>query len=138
MWETIRGYLTFTRKERYGVLFLLLLVSILFVLPFFKPSTGDPDPGAYQNMKEGIRKFESRIADSAGDSDNHHRYREQPGDESTNDPSNVKKPLAPELFYFDPNQNSASDWQRLGLTHRLSNTISLYWPFWKAIRKYTD
>ncbi len=39
MWETIRGYLTFTRKERYGVLFLLLLIVIFFLLPyFFKPS----------------------------------------------------------------------------------------------------
>ena len=35
MWETIRGYLTFTKKERLGVLFLLLIISILFVLPYF-------------------------------------------------------------------------------------------------------
>ena len=64
MWETIRGYLTFTRKERLGVLFLLLLISVLFVLPyFFKPSVGDPDPEAYEKMKAGIRKFESGLND---------------------------------------------------------------------------
>jgi hypothetical protein len=58
MWETIRGYLTFTRKERYGVLFLLLLIVIFFILPyFFKTSPGDRDPEAYNKIKTDIRKF---------------------------------------------------------------------------------
>ena len=62
MWETIRGYLTFTRKERFGVLFLLIIISILFILPyFFRPAVGDPDPAAYEKMKAEIRKFESKI-----------------------------------------------------------------------------
>ena len=66
MWETIRGYLTFTRKERYGVLFLLLLIIIFFILPyFFKSSTGDRDPETYNKIKDDVRKFESRISDSS-------------------------------------------------------------------------
>ena len=78
MWETIRGYLTFTRKERYGVLFLLLLISLFFVLPyFFKPAPGDRDPAAYNKIQGDIRKFESRISDSSHEADSHDRYSHQ-------------------------------------------------------------
>jgi hypothetical protein len=52
MWETIRGYLTFTRKERFGVLFLLGIITGLFVLPyFFQPHPGDPGPMVSEKMK---------------------------------------------------------------------------------------
>ncbi|MDP9040468.1 MAG: hypothetical protein M3N30_00705, partial [Bacteroidota bacterium] len=74
MWETIREYLTFTRKERYGVLFLLILIIVLFVLPyFFQPRSGDPDPGMYEKMKDGILKAEADLADSARSADIHDR-----------------------------------------------------------------
>src|SRR5881275_1533128 len=75
MWETIRGYLTFTRKERYGVLFLLILVFVFFVLPFFlKQSPGDKDPASYPRMKDEIRKFESGSSDSSDESADPGRY----------------------------------------------------------------
>jgi competence protein ComEA len=66
MWEMIRGYLTFTRKERFGVLFLLILISALFVLPYMcRPAVGEPDPATYEKMKEEIRRFESAGLDSS-------------------------------------------------------------------------
>src|SRR3982751_4281153 len=75
MWETIRGYLTFTKKERYGVLFLLVLVFILFVLPFFlKHSPGDPDPASYSEMIENVRKLESHVSDPSAESVKPDRY----------------------------------------------------------------
>jgi competence protein ComEA len=125
MWETIRGYLTFTKKERFGVLFLFILVMILFVLPyFFKPSVGDPDPAAYEKMKTEIQKFESFAADSTGKKDGHDHYQNRksiPGDsEKTNSGSNA------ELFYFDPNKIQAADWKRLGLTEHLAQTVLHY------------
>ena len=62
MWETIRGYLTFTRKERYGVLFLLLLIIVFFTLHyFFKRSPGDPDPETYKKIQSEIQTFISRV-----------------------------------------------------------------------------
>ena len=76
MWETIRGYLTFNRKERIGVLFLLLLMVVLFVLPyFFRPAAGSPDAAAYELMKDGIRKFEK--GDSSA-TKNYDHYKQEP------------------------------------------------------------
>jgi competence protein ComEA len=123
MWETIRGYLTFTRKERLGVLFLLLLISVLFVLPyFFKPSVGDPDPAAYEKMKAGIQKFESGLKDSTQAANNHRRY----GYPEKGFTGNTERTVPAQMFYFDPNQISLDQWQKLGLSERLSKTILRY------------
>ena len=122
MWETFRGYLTFTRKERFGVLFLLILTSMLFILPyFFRPAVGDPDPAAYEKMKAGIRKFELKEMDSSREAVNRDRYY---GDKP--DTRSASPPLHAELFYFDPNRIHAGDWLRLGISERLSQTIIHY------------
>jgi competence protein ComEA len=127
MWETIRGYLTFTRKERYGVLFLFLLISLFFVLPYlFKPSPGDHDPAADKLMKEDIRKFESRASDSSHEADNHDRYHHEKLVPAGAIQANTEMNTESGLFYFDPNKIPASDWVRLGLSDRLTQTIRHY------------
>jgi competence protein ComEA len=127
MWETIRGYLTFTRKERYGVLFLLVLIIILFILPyFFRPAVGEPDPAAYEKMKEGIQKLESGLADSSLEKVAPSRYadRKRFGEEINSGKSGP--PVRTEMFYFDPNRLNARDWRRLGLSEHLTQTILHY------------
>ena len=134
MWETIRGYLTFTRKERFGVLFLLIIISILFILPyFFRPAVGDPDPAAYEKMKAEIRNFESKDMDSSRAAVIRNRYHDYKPD--TRD---IQSPLRAESFYFDPNSINAGDWQRLGLTERLSKTILHYTEKGGRFLKPTD
>ena len=137
MWETIRGYLTFTRKERIGVLFLLLLISGLFLLPyFFRPVPGDPDPAAYKKLEAGIQKFESRINDSSANSTIHHRYQKfREHDAETGSPV---KTYRGELFYFDPNILPAKDWQRLGISERLTQTVMHYIGKGGRFRKAED
>ncbi|HEY2349140.1 MAG TPA: helix-hairpin-helix domain-containing protein [Puia sp.] len=127
MWETIRGYLTFTRKERFGVLFLLILIFVFFVLPFFlKPSPGDPDPAAYLKLKEDIRKFETRSPDSSVKADSHDSYSAQNSISSTENSAGNKKNSVINMFYFDPNKIQAADWLSLGLPDRLARTITHY------------
>jgi competence protein ComEA len=127
MWETIRGYLTFTRKERYGVLFLLLLIIILFILPyFFKPSSGDRDPETYNKIKEEVRKFESLKSDSSHESDKHDRYPHQKIFSAAGNQSKADMQDEIHMFYFDPNKIQADDWIRLGLPDRLAQTIRHY------------
>jgi competence protein ComEA len=127
MWETIREYLTFTRKERYGVLFLLILIIILFVLPyFFQPRPGDPDPEAYEKMKDGILKAEAGLADSGRSADMHDRKENNntrhpkiyQGDEMISGHS--------DMFYFDPNIIGENKWHQLGLREHLIQTIQRY------------
>lgn len=127
MWETIREYLTFTRKERFGVLFLILVITILFILPyFFKPSVGDPDPAAYEKMKADIRGFESRNRDSSRPAFGPVSYSLQKKMATEFYPGGYNPSIRKELFYFDPNTIPAGDWQRLGLPDRLIRTILRY------------
>jgi competence protein ComEA len=139
MWETIRGYLTFTRKERFGVLFLLLVICILFVLPyFFLPSVGQPDQAAYDKMKKGILKFESGNADSSGKTNMDNRYPGQKNDMPAGNERRRISSLHSELFYFDPNNLSLAEWRRLGLSERLIKTILHYLEKGGRFRKAED
>jgi competence protein ComEA len=127
MWETIRGYLTFTRKERFGVLFLLIIISVLFVLPyFFKASPGEPEPAAYEKMKTEIQKFEQRAMDSSHIQGNSYHYSKSKTDDPPTVPLNGAESFHATMFYFDPNKIQAEDWRRLGLSERLSQTILRY------------
>jgi competence protein ComEA len=127
MWETIRGYLTFTRKERFGVLFLLVLTGVLFVLPYvFRPVAGTPDPSAYEKWKDGIRKFESGSSDTPELAVKHDRYPDRKSYRWENDSRNLPAHTRSESFYFDPNLLKPDDWKRLGLSERLIRTIIRY------------
>ena len=127
MWETIRGYLTFTRKERYGVLFLLLVIIIFFLLPyFFKPTPGDRDPEGYNKIKGDVRKFESRISDSSHEAGSHTSYPHQKIYSATGNQAKTNMNAEIHMFYFDPNKIQAADWIRLGLPERLTQTIHHY------------
>ncbi len=122
----IRGYLTFTRKERFGVLFLLLLVGILFAAPyFFRPAVGDPDPVAYEKMKKGIREFDSGT-DSSRNAGTYDRYHENKPGMDTRKAGGSDRPVTGALFSFDPNTITEVEWQRLGISERLTQTILHY------------
>ncbi len=138
MWETIRGYLTFTRKERVGVLFLLTLVIILFVLPyFFRTPVGEPDPGTYHQLKSEIEKFESKRSDSIVNSNTHDRYSTTPESSKRKNGNPVIRAYT-QMFYFDPNQLDAEGWQRLGITDQLAITIRHYIEKGGRFRKAED
>src|SRR5450432_748502 len=113
MWETIRAYLTFTRKERFGVLFLLLIICILFIIPyFFKPVAGSQDPAAFEKYKDGIRNFESVESDTLREPDTHHRYTISHQGADQNKTFIERKQFHGTMFCFDLNTISSGEWQR--------------------------
>lgn len=122
MWETIRGYLTFTRKERLGVLFLLAVICLLFILPyFFRSKPGEPDPEAYEKMKMALQKFETVHSDSVLNSDDNNRQSVRK--QGIVFPRNPNQNLNRQLFFFDPNTLKSEGWQQLGLTDHVAQTI---------------
>ncbi len=123
----IRGYLTFTRKERIGVLFLLLIIGILFILPyFFRPSVGQPDPDASAKMKKGILQFESREKNANENTVKYARPDLHQKDTFSGSDLNNNSVLKASLFYFNPNNLNAEGWRRLGLPDKLIQTILHY------------
>jgi DNA uptake protein ComE-like DNA-binding protein len=139
MWERIREYLTFTRKERLGVLVLLVIILLLFVLPYFiRPAAGSPDPAAWQRYQEGIRKYQSR--NRPAEKNEFDERGKDTARMSTGFGNNLsgKAAYGAGLFYFDPNRISAGGWQRLGLPDKLILTISHYLQKGGSFREASD
>ena len=127
--DFIKDYLAFTRKERIGILVLVGLILFTLFLPAFfkKPSSNKPTQIDTAWMA-AIKKLEIKIPDSL-----HERYQKNNDDDAyayqyDRKKSNYyeTKSTKGELFYFDPNTISASEWKRLGLRDKTIQTIEKY------------
>ena len=127
MWKQfISSYLNFTKKERTGIIVLLVLILFFTALPFFYPLLIKVKPVDASAFKKDIETLQLKQQDTASrftqrsfDEDNYQNYY-QPAEK------NYSKNFKGELFYFDPNTATAADWQRLGLRDKTIATIQNY------------
>lgn len=125
--EFTTDYLSFTRKERLGIISIILLILLTFFLPAAistrKTQSVNTDTAWIASMK----KIEQQENDN--DPSNHYRTNDDNNsstyqyDRSTN---NYYTQSKGELFYFDPNTLSADGWQKLGLREKTIHTIQNY------------
>lgn len=108
MKKIIKDYLQFSKKERIGLVVLLLLLSLFLYLPsWIKPSiqTLQPSDTAWLKEIEYVENNQSEKAKS--------QY-------------STEIVLKPTYFYFDPNIASANQLVSLGLTPKNVQTILRY------------
>lgn len=125
--QVVSSYLSFTKKERTGIIVILLLITFFILLPFLYPFFLKSKAVNTDNFKKEIAALKIKQDSSTGfvkkdynDDDNYPNYY-QPSEK--NYYSNTSKG---ELFYFDPNTASADDWKRLGLRDKTISTIQNY------------
>ena len=120
-------YLNFTRKERIGIITILILLIIFLILPFFYSYFISQTKYDHQQFQKEIVSLNLKQQDSAGnyvkrnyEEDNYQNY---------NQPSEKKyygnQPKG-ELFYFDPNTLSVAGWTKLGIKEKTATTIQKY------------
>jgi len=122
--KIVSDYLTFTRRERIGILIVLTLIISLIITPsfFFRGGVAKlekPD----STWIAAIKKLEVKEYNSQSSS-----YPDNETSDYQYDPSITnqnKKPIG-ELFFFDPNTLSKEDWRKLGLRDKTINTIENY------------
>jgi competence protein ComEA len=128
MWKRfISDYFNFTKKERTGIIVLLILIVILVILPFLYPFFIRQKPVDISPFKKQIEMLSAKQLDTTdkyakknyGD-DNFQNYREP--DEKRGYTKQVKG----ELFYFDPNTLDDAGWKRLGIKDKTVKTIQNY------------
>ncbi len=127
MWrEFIQDYFSFTSKERKGILFIIPIILILFLLPFFFQYFIKQETFSNQEYENEIAQLETLKNDSA-------QLKKRPGNyenEYVNDyslpPGKNSETIHAEVFYFDPNTASDNDWKRLGVKERTIRTIQKY------------
>ena len=127
--EFIDDYLSFTRKERVGILVIVGLILITLFLPgILKRSSSNKLAQMDTAWMAAVRKLEIRVPDSTSD---HYQknndedaglYQYDKRRSSYNENAIAKG----ELFYFDPNTISGSEWKRLGLRDKTIKTIENY------------
>ena len=119
----------FTRKERIGILVVIALILFSLFLPgIIKRSSANTSIQPDTTWMAAVKRLE--IKDSSFSNDNYRKDDDENADAYQYDrrknnsyESNVTKR---ELFYFDPNTISDSDWKRLGLREKTIQTIQRY------------
>jgi competence protein ComEA len=116
----LTGYLSFTRKERFGIILLLCIIVACAALPLLYPwLMGSPPPGIATNLSLPLPAADSATTTLSPNS----RYARHYQSHYQRWPD--KKPVG-ELFYFDPNTATEADWQRLGLRDKTIGTLLRY------------
>ncbi len=125
--EFARDYLTFTRKERIGILVIVGLILFALFLPDVLKELSNTNPTQIDTAWiAAVKKLEIKKTDSLDDHlqkkrDDIDAYEYQYDRKKSNYyKTNISKG---ELFYFDPNTISSSDWERLGLRDKTIQTI---------------
>ena len=128
MWKRlISDYFNFTKKERTGIIVLLILIIILVILPFLFPFFIRQKPVDVTPFKKQIEMLSAKKLDTTDkyakknyDDDNFQNYREP------DEKRGYTKQLKGELFYFDPNTLDDAGWKRLGIKDKTVKTIQNY------------
>ena len=125
--DIVTDYLTFTRKERIGIITVLFISAMVIFLPsIFPDQNGSGRQIPDTTWMAAIKKLEQKepvndknIADENDGNATAYQF-DQPKNNYYNN-----KP-AGELFYFDPNTISKDEWLQLGLRDKTIQTIQNY------------
>ncbi|MBA3899125.1 MAG: helix-hairpin-helix domain-containing protein [Bacteroidetes bacterium] len=114
----LKDYLTFSKKERIGAVYLMAIIVILFIaaygLEYYYANFQEKKDYAALDfeIEEFIRK-KKLLNDSLAGMQHKTLTVEN-------------KPAVPKYFYFDPNKATAQEWEQLGLKPKLVKTIINY------------
>lgn len=125
MWKRfILDYLSFAKRERTGILVVLISSAILITIPFLYPFFIDQKPVDATVFKKQIDELSTKQLDSADkyfrqnfNEDNFQNYR------APDEKNYYSKQSKGELFYFDPNTLDEAGWKRLGIRDKTVKTI---------------
>lgn len=114
-----KGFFSYTRKERTGIIVLVCLILATIIVPSFLPSpVMEVDNASFEQLRAQLARLESEhpvTTDSVAVASGYHRAY-----------TGHEEPRSAALFRFDPNTLPAADWERLGIRARTATTIRNY------------
>jgi len=127
--EFIKDYLTFSKKERIGILTIVSVILLTFFLPDILSKAASNRPIDIDTAwMAAVKRSEIKVQDSSSDhyqkndNENVYTYQYDKRKSSPNESDIIKS----ELFYFDPNTITGTEWKRLGLRDKTIKTIENY------------
>ncbi|MEO8110829.1 MAG: helix-hairpin-helix domain-containing protein [Ginsengibacter sp.] len=119
--EFINDYFSFTKKERKGVGLIVVIIFLINLSPLFFKFFTDEKKYSHQEFENEIAQLKIQQTDFSSAK----KYIKYPNNySSTGGESNES--IHADVFYFDPNTASFSDWQRLGIRDKTIKTIEKY------------
>ncbi|MDB5221995.1 MAG: hypothetical protein JWN83_662 [Chitinophagaceae bacterium] len=129
MWKHfLKDYLSFTKKERTGIIILLALILVCLFAPFLYPYLIRQGIYDHSQFDEEVAQLKIQQPDSSSakkyfnknfDENNYNNYYE-PSEKNYYTKSKAA------VFYFDPNTASQDDWKRLGVRDKTVEIIEKY------------
>ena len=121
MWNLLTAYFSFTKKERRGIIFVMVALILAALAPrFFYLFVKNEVVNANQFSTE-IAALEARAAERKSfqvkSYESQNTFRRHYQNETA---------ITKERFYFDPNTASENDWLRLGIKKKTAQTIQKY------------
>lgn len=118
----LREYLTFTRKERIGLLVVVLVIVIIWIAPHLIRPTKSSIALGDTSWISAAKILHQKEHDSTNDS----KTKDETLDAVIQDRPATGNKTRADLFYFDPNTLSHEGWQKLGLPEKTITTIERY------------
>jgi competence protein ComEA len=128
MWkQTLSAYFNFTKKERTGIIVILVLILFFIILPFLFPFFIKSKPVNAESFRKEMETVKIKQDTAGGYAKRNYTDDEAyPGYGQPSEKNYSKGAVKGELFYFDPNTAAAADWKRLGLRDKTIGTIQNY------------
>jgi competence protein ComEA len=118
--QFVEDYLLFSKKDRTGVLLIVILVGIIIVVPILFSRNEPLSIKETDILSSAIDTLNTRQAENDNKANEDYtvsNYQYQPS---------VKSNATTEVFLFDPNTLSQDGWKRLGLKDKTIQTIEKY------------
>lgn len=123
--EFVRDYLTFTRKERIGIIVVLILILLIVFIPKVVVTRSNSKPSSIDTAWVAeIKKLEKKPPESETEKKSENNDASAYQYDRTK--SKYNETIKGELFYFDPNKLSIDGWKKLGLRDKTIQTIQNY------------
>jgi competence protein ComEA len=121
--DRLGEYLTFTRKEKIGILTIAALIILIWIFPQFIKSSNAKiplgDTSWISELKSLAQKENDSGSPTAPDESWNDLVFDRSGKEHTNDAKQ-------KMFYFDPNTLPVDGWRKLGIREKTINIIHNY------------
>jgi competence protein ComEA len=113
--ENLKDYFYFSKKEKNGILVLLIVLLTSIVFPYFYDFFSQPKATDNQSFNKEIQNFVASI-----------RETEEPEYKNRLDQYIIERYDSIDLFFFNPNTTSKENYKKLGFTDKQINTINNY------------
>jgi DNA uptake protein ComE-like DNA-binding protein len=122
MWnEIVKDYFNFTKKERSGIIWLILIVIFISLGSFFNSHFTKKS-----SFDSAEFKYEIALLKEDSSSGNRHKSFDNEYNNDHSLPDKDRTEIKTETFFFDPNTISEAEWIRLGIRGKTAKTILKY------------